>query len=130
MASWCNARLVVVGHPSDVTRFRRLAGAPVARMGGTRLTPSADARASRVFRGDMLVGEAQGLFCERATRIARTEARRPGAEEDQRRTHEALSRQAHSSAQRRGSANRRGPAQKALRTKGAAGRHVWLIRRV
>jgi hypothetical protein len=38
-------------------------------------------------------------------------------------SHEALSRQAHSSAQRRGSANRRGPAQKALRTKGAAGRH-------
>ena len=37
--------------------------------------------------------------------------------------HEALSRQAHSSAQRRGSANRRGPAQKALRTKGPAGRH-------
>jgi hypothetical protein len=38
-------------------------------------------------------------------------------------SHEALSRQAHSSAQRRGSANRRGPAQKALRTRGAAGRH-------
>src|ERR1035441_8504319 len=36
---------------------------------------------------------------------------------------EALSRQAHSSAQRRGSANRRGAAQKAVRTKGAAGRH-------
>jgi hypothetical protein len=38
-------------------------------------------------------------------------------------SHEALSRQAHSSAQRRGSANRRGAAQKAVRTKGAAGRH-------
>jgi hypothetical protein len=35
-------------------------------------------------------------------------------------SHEALSRQAHSSAQRRGSANRRGAAQKAVRTKGAA----------
>jgi hypothetical protein len=38
-------------------------------------------------------------------------------------SHEALSRQAHSSAQRRGSANRRGGPQKAVRTKGAAGRH-------
>ena len=38
-------------------------------------------------------------------------------------SHEALSRQAHSSAQRRGSANRRGAAQKAVCTKGAAGWH-------
>ena len=38
-------------------------------------------------------------------------------------SHEALSRQAHSSAQRRGGANRRGGPQKAVRTKGAAGRH-------
>jgi Family of unknown function (DUF6496) len=37
--------------------------------------------------------------------------------------HTALSRQAHSSANRRGSANRRAAAQKAVRTKGAAGRH-------
>jgi len=71
MASWCNARLVVVGRPTDVTRFRHLAGVPVALLGVTPLTPSADARAARVFRGDMLVGEAQGLFCERATRIGK-----------------------------------------------------------
>jgi hypothetical protein len=71
MGSWCNARLVVVGRSIDVTRFRRLAGVPVARIAVTPLTPSAEDRASRVFRGDMLVGEAQGLFCERATRIGK-----------------------------------------------------------
>ena len=44
-------------------------------------------------------------------------------------SHEALSRQAHSSAQRRGSANRRVSAQKAVRTKGAAvGRHDAAVR--
>src|ERR1035437_6787949 len=50
VASWCNARLVVVGRPIDVTRFRRLA----------------HIRPSSVFRPDMLVGEAQELFSERA----------------------------------------------------------------
>jgi hypothetical protein len=69
MASWCNARLIVVGHPTDVTRFRRLSGVEVARVGTRRIGPLADVRASRVFRGDMLAGEAQGLFCERATWI-------------------------------------------------------------
>ena len=55
MASWCNARLVVVGRPADVNRFRRIA---------------ADC-ASRAFREDMLVGESQSLFCERAKRVGR-----------------------------------------------------------
>ena len=53
MADWCNARLVVAGHTSDVMRFRRLARA----------------RPSCVFRPDMLVGEAQELFSDRATRL-------------------------------------------------------------
>jgi hypothetical protein len=67
MAEWCNARLVVAGRTSEVTRFKRLAGVPVAGMRVRLLSPLARARASRIFRGDMLVGEAQGLFCERAT---------------------------------------------------------------
>ena len=71
MAEWCNARLVVAGRTSEVKRFRRLASVPVAGLRVTPLSPRADARASRLFRGDMLVGEAQGLFCERATPIGR-----------------------------------------------------------
>ena len=51
MATWCNARLIVVGRSADVACFRRLA----------------HARPSAVFRQDMLVGEAQDLFSERAT---------------------------------------------------------------
>jgi len=43
-------------------------------------------------------------------------------------SHEALSRQARSSAQRRGSANRRRAARKAVRTKGAAGRHKAAVK--
>jgi hypothetical protein len=53
MATWCNARLVVAGRPIDVACFRRLA----------------HARPSSVFRPDMLVGEAQKLFSERATAL-------------------------------------------------------------
>ena len=53
MADSCSARLLVAGHTSDVMRFRRLARA----------------RPSCVFRPDMLVGEAQELFSERATRL-------------------------------------------------------------
>jgi hypothetical protein len=49
MATWCNARLIVAGHGADVTRFRRLVHAQ----------PS-------VFSPDMLVGETQELFSERA----------------------------------------------------------------
>jgi hypothetical protein len=71
MAEWCNARLVVAGRTSEVKRFRRLASVPVAGLRVMPLSPRADARASRLFRGDMLVGEAQGLFCERATPIGR-----------------------------------------------------------
>ena len=51
MADWCNARLIVAGRTADVTRFRRLA----------------HTQPSSVFRPDMLVGEAQELFSERAT---------------------------------------------------------------
>jgi hypothetical protein len=47
--------LVVVGRPSDVTRFRRIVAV----------------RASCVFREDMLAGEGQALFCEEAKRIGR-----------------------------------------------------------
>ena len=53
MATWCNARLVIAGRTADVARFRR----------------RAHARPSSVFRPDMLVGEAQNLFSERATRL-------------------------------------------------------------
>jgi hypothetical protein len=53
MATWCNARLVVAGRTADVTLFRRLA----------------HTRPSSVFWPDMLVGEAQELFSERATRL-------------------------------------------------------------
>ena len=53
MATWCNARLVVAGRTADVARLRRLA----------------QARPSSVFRPDMLVGEAQELFSELATRL-------------------------------------------------------------
>ena len=69
MANWCNAQLFIVGRPTHIARFRRLAGVPVARMGVKRPTPSAIARVSRVFRQDMLEGEAGRLFSERATRI-------------------------------------------------------------
>jgi hypothetical protein len=51
MGTWCNARLVVAGRTADVARFRRLA----------------HTRPSSVFRPDMLVGEAQAPFSERAT---------------------------------------------------------------
>jgi hypothetical protein len=71
LAEWCNARLVVAGRTAEVTRFRRLAGVPVARLKVLPLSALAAAKASRVFRGDMLVGEAQGLFSEQATPLGK-----------------------------------------------------------
>ena len=53
MANWCNARLIVAGRTADVVRFRRVARA----------------RPSVLFREDMLQGEAQELFSERATAL-------------------------------------------------------------
>ena len=50
MSTWCNARLRVSGFPADVSSFRRLARR----------------RPGLVFRDDMLVGECQELFSERA----------------------------------------------------------------
>ena len=51
MANWCNVRLIVVGKRLDVLRFAR-----VCRR-----------RPSSIFEADMLQGEAQDLFSERAT---------------------------------------------------------------
>jgi hypothetical protein len=73
MGTWCNARLVVSGRSSDVRRFTYLAGVPVARFDLQKpdmgLRPLVIARASRIFRGDMLVGEGGSLFSERATSL-------------------------------------------------------------
>ena len=69
MAEWCNARLVVAGRTSEVERFRRVASVPVAQLRAKRLSRQVKARASRVFRADMLVGEAQEVFSERASPI-------------------------------------------------------------
>ena len=54
MASWCNARLIVVGPRSVVLHFSR----------------RARAKPSPIFTPDMLVGEAQELFSERIERWA------------------------------------------------------------
>ena len=69
MAEWCNARLLIVGSASEVARFRRLASIPVGWNGPWDVDPLTDSRACRVFRGDMLVGETQAIFSERATAI-------------------------------------------------------------
>jgi hypothetical protein len=53
MANWSNVRLLVAGRRFDVLCFSRL----------TRARPSA------VFEPDMLEGEAQELFSERAGRL-------------------------------------------------------------
>jgi hypothetical protein len=53
VATWCNARLVVIGRSIDVTRFRRLA----------------HTRPSSVFQPDVLAGESQELFSERAASV-------------------------------------------------------------
>jgi hypothetical protein len=50
MANWCNVRLIVMGGRVDVLRFARVC----------RSRPSA------IFEADMLQGEAQDLFSERA----------------------------------------------------------------
>jgi hypothetical protein len=53
MADWCNARLVAVGRRHALARFAE----------------KARSRASGIFRGDMLVGEAQPLRTERTRRV-------------------------------------------------------------
>jgi hypothetical protein len=53
MGNWCNVRLKIVGRRSDVLDFSRLARA----------------RASSFFEPDMLQGEGQDLFSERAVRF-------------------------------------------------------------
>jgi hypothetical protein len=53
MANWSNVRLLIAGRRSDVLCFSRLALA----------------RPSAVFESDMLAGEAQELFSERAERL-------------------------------------------------------------
>jgi hypothetical protein len=55
MANWSNVRLTIAGRRPDVLAFSRL----------TRARPSA------VFESDMLEGEAQELFSERAERLGR-----------------------------------------------------------
>ena len=65
---------MVVGPPSQVRRFGRLARIPVVRpnrSGAWNLRPAALTRPSAVFRGDMLVGESQGIFSERAAPVGR-----------------------------------------------------------
>jgi hypothetical protein len=52
MANWCNLRLVVTGHATDVARFRRAAGA---------LTGRIDTTHSQVFTEDMEYGEGGDL---------------------------------------------------------------------
>lgn len=52
MANWCNARLVVIGSRQSVVAFAQ----------------KARARPESVFRGDMLIGEAQELHAERLER--------------------------------------------------------------
>src|SRR5689334_16753645 len=54
VSNWCNARLIVAGSRTEVLRFSRQ----------SRANPSS------IFEADMLVGETQDLFSERAKPMA------------------------------------------------------------
>ena len=67
MAERCNARLIVAGPGLAVERFRRTANVGLSTHGSKSRLKTA--RAWRIFRGDILVGEAQEIFSEKAARI-------------------------------------------------------------